>query len=147
MRPASWNLFVLGSNSSEVDTGSQQIRETPPASSTCPFDRSVAVWSWRGTRILPTMAKLPAVAMIVRAIVLEAPPPGAGLNTVTWALPDVAMSLAGMAAVSWVLLTKVVGRSDPFQRTAELEMKFVPLTIRVKADPPPATVDGDSAAI
>ena len=67
---------------------------------------------------------------------LEAPPPGAGLNTVILAVPALAISAAGICAVSWVLLTKVVVRSAPFQRTTELLMKFVPLTVNVNAAPP-----------
>src|SRR5262245_44202391 len=67
---------------------------------------------------------------------LEVPPPGAGLKTVTAAIPLVAMSADGIAAVSCVAETNVVGRSAPFQRTTELAMKFVPFTVSVKADPP-----------
>ena len=66
----------------------------------------------------------------------EVPPPGAGLKTVTVAVPAVAMSVAGIAAVSWVEETKVVVRSAPFHRTLDEETKLVPLTVRVNADPP-----------
>ena len=47
----------------------------------------------------------------------DAPPPGAGLNTVTLAVPAVAMSANVIAAVSCVPLTYVVVRFSPFQRT------------------------------
>ena len=43
--------------------------------------------------------------LIVKVAALEVPPPGAGLKTVTLALPAPAMSPAGTAAVSWVALT------------------------------------------
>jgi hypothetical protein len=76
-----------------------------------------------------------AVAM-VKVIELEVPPPGAALNTRTSAAPAVAMSLAVIAAASSVLLTKVVGRFDPFHLTIESLTKFEPLTERVKAGPP-----------
>jgi len=33
------------------------------------------------------------------------PPPGVGLNTVTDAVPEAAISVAGIAAVSWVAET------------------------------------------
>jgi hypothetical protein len=66
---------------------------------------------------------------------LEAPPPGAGLKTVTVAVPAVAMSLAGICAVRGPLLS-AVGRSLPFQRTTELGTKFVPITARVKVCAP-----------
>ncbi len=44
-------------------------------------------------------------AMIAKDWALEVPPPGAGLYTVTVAVPAVTMSEAGIAAVSWVALT------------------------------------------
>jgi hypothetical protein len=44
-------------------------------------------------------------AVIVKLWALEVPPPGAGLNTVTEAVPAAAISVAGIAAVSWVALT------------------------------------------
>src|SRR5258705_8756338 len=44
----------------------------------------------------------------------EAPPPGAGLATTIEAVVGVATSPAGIAAVSEVLLTNVVGRAAPF---------------------------------
>ena len=67
---------------------------------------------------------------------MEVPPPGVGLNTVTLAVPAMAMSEARIEAVSWVEETYVVVRSAPFQRTTELETKFVPFTVSVKAGPP-----------
>jgi hypothetical protein len=63
---------------------------------------------------------------------LEVPPPGAGVETVTEAVPPAAMSAAVICACSWVLDTKVVGRALPFQCTVESETKFVPLTVSVK---------------
>ena len=76
----------------------------------------------------------------------EIPPPGAGLNTVTCAVPAVTTSPAGMAAVTRVALTKVVGRSVPFQRTVEPATKFEPLTLRLKAALPAAVLAGVSEA-
>jgi hypothetical protein len=64
------------------------------------------------------------------------------LKTVTFAVPAVATSLAGIAAVSWVLETKVVVRSLPFQRTTEPLTKFVPVMVRVKLPLPATAVAG-----
>jgi hypothetical protein len=72
----------------------------------------------------------------------ETPPPGAGLKTVTLAVPAAAMSLAGICAVNCVPLTTVVVRSLPFHLTIEPPMKFVPLTVSVKPTPPAAAALG-----
>src|SRR5579864_316420 len=66
---------------------------------------------------------------------LEAPPPGAGLKTVTAAVPAVAMSLAGTCARRGPPLI-AVGRSFPFQRTTELGVEFIAITARVKVCAP-----------
>jgi hypothetical protein len=67
---------------------------------------------------------------------LEVPPPGDGFTTVTLAVPAAAMSAAVIAAVTCVLLTKVVVRADPFHFTMEVLTKLLPFTVRVKAAPP-----------
>jgi hypothetical protein len=59
------------------------------------------------------------VAVIVNVTEPDVPPPGVGLKTVTAAVPVAAMSLAGMAAWSWVLLMKVVVRLLAFHRTID----------------------------
>ena len=79
---------------------------------------------------------------IVKVCALDVPPPGAGLNTLTCAVPAVTRSGAGTAAVSWVAETNVVARSAPFHRTVEPEMKFVPVTISVRPDAPAVTEAG-----
>jgi hypothetical protein len=75
-------------------------------------------------------------ALMVKVFAREVPPPGVGLLTVTYAVPAVAISEAGIAAVAWVEETTVVVRSAPFHRTFEVETKPVPVTVRVKAGPP-----------
>jgi hypothetical protein len=80
---------------------------------------------------------------MVKVIVPDVPPPGVGLKTVTEALPAVAMSLAGIVAVNWVALTKAVKRLAPFQRTTELEVKFVPVAVKVNPSAPAAPVLGE----
>jgi hypothetical protein len=75
-------------------------------------------------------------AEIVKLKAFEAPRLGAGLLTVTLAAPAEAMSPARIEAVSWVVLTKVVARSDPFHRTVAPETKLEPLTVRVNPGSP-----------
>ena len=77
--------------------------------------------------------------MMLKVRALDAPPPpfaDAGLKAVTCALPTVAMSEAGICALSCVALINSVGRFAPFQRTVAPLTKFVPLTASVKAAPP-----------
>ena len=74
----------------------------------------------------------------------EVPPPGAGLKTVTYAVPAEAISVARIAAVAWVAETTVVVRSAPFHRTLEPETKPVPLTVRVNPAPPAVADEGES---
>src|SRR6267142_5878670 len=71
------------------------------------------------------------LAEIVNVWALDVPPPGAGLNTVTDAVPAVARSVAGMDAVSCDAETNIVVRLAPFHRTTDALMKFVPFTVSV----------------
>jgi hypothetical protein len=77
----------------------------------------------------------------------ESPPPGAGENTVTCAVPAAAKSLPGIEARSCVLLTKVVARSAPFHRTMDAAVNPVPLTVSVSAPLPVKALDGESPLI
>jgi hypothetical protein len=72
----------------------------------------------------------------------EVPPPGAGLTTVTLAVPAAAMSVAGIVAVSCVGETNVVARAAPFQFTVEPLTKLPPLAVSVAAGPPAVAPDG-----
>ena len=69
--------------------------------------------------------------LIVNVIELEVPPPGAGLTTVTDAVPAVATFAAGTTAVSLIEDTNVVTSGEPFQLTLDVETKLVPFTVRV----------------
>ena len=62
---------------------------------------------------------------------MEVPPPGVGLNTVTRADPVLIISEAEISAANELPLIKVVGLLEPFQRTTELLIKLLPLTVRV----------------
>src|SRR5262249_27447402 len=72
----------------------------------------------------------------------DEPPPGAGLKTVTCAVPALATSLAGICAVNCVALTKAVCRSAPFQRTIAPLTKLVPVTVKLKAALPACAAFG-----
>jgi hypothetical protein len=77
-----------------------------------------------------------AAALIVNVCEVEVPPPGAAVKTVTVLVPDLMMSLAGTAAVSFVALTNVVVNAAPFHCTTEPLTKFVPFAVKVNAAPP-----------
>ena len=136
---------------------SNRVLETKVVGRSLPFQRTTELL----TKFVPVMVRvkppLPAtaedglmavivgtglLAWMVKVAVLDVPPPGAGLKTVTFAVPAVATSLAGIVAVSTVLETKVVVRGLPFQRTTELVTKFVPVMMRVNPPLPATVVDG-----
>src|SRR5207302_863087 len=58
------------------------------------------------------------------------------------AMAAVTRSVDGIAAVSWVALTKVVVRVAPFHCTVLPATKPVPVAVSVKAAPPTAALDG-----
>jgi hypothetical protein len=62
---------------------------------------------------------------------LEVPPPGAGVKTLTEAVPGLCRSPAPIDAFSCPELIKVVVRDTPFHWTTELATKLVPLTVKV----------------
>ena len=82
------------------------------------------------------------VAVMLNVFAVDVPPPGVGVKTVTEALPVAAMSLARTCAVSLVLLTNVVDRLLPFQRTTDEATKFDPVAVNVNAPLPTAAVLG-----
>ena len=82
--------------------------------------------------------------LMVNDRVPDVPPPGAGLVTVTVAVPAVAISAAVMAAVSCVALTNVVVLAAPLNFTTDVDTKPVPLTVSVKAAPPAVALVGES---
>src|SRR5262249_35509468 len=85
--------------------------------------------------------------LIVNVTGFDSPPPAGGVKTVTVALPTLAMSSTGIAAVSCVLLPNEVGRAAPFQRTTESETKFCPVTVKVNAGPPACALLGEIAVM
>ena len=85
----------------------------------------------------------PETALIVNERVPDVPPPGAGLVTVTLAVPAVAMSAAVIAAVNCVALRKVVVLAAPLNFTTDVDTNPVPLTVSVKAAPPAVALVGE----
>ena len=85
-----------------------------------------------------------AGVIVVKVRALDTAPPG--FSTVTKAVPAAAMSVAGIAAVSWVALPKVVLRACPFQRTVAPLTKLLPFTVSVKAGPPATALGGEREA-
>ena len=74
----------------------------------------------------------------------DAPLPGAGLTTVTCAVPGVAMSVARTIALSCVLLTNVVSRLAPFHRTVEPDTKLAPLRVSTMLPEPAVALGGET---
>jgi len=89
---------------------------------------------------------LALAALIVNVVAMD-PPPGAGLVTLTVAVPTVATSMAGTLAVITVALTKVVVKATELKRTWEEGTNPVPLTVSVKAADPATTEEGERLAI
>src|SRR5712691_4962441 len=84
---------------------------------------------------------------MVKVCAFDVPPPGAGLNTVTDAVPIVAMSPLGIDAVNRADETNIVVRLAPFHRTTDPLMKFVPFTVSVNAAPPAGADVGFSPVV
>ncbi len=141
--------------SAAVMVAVNRVEETKVVVRFVPFHRTIEP----ATKLLPltvrTKSVPPAVVdvglklefvgtglFIVRVSALEVPPPGAGVNTVTWTVPAAVMSAADIDVVNRVVETYVVIRSAPFHRITEPLMKLLPLTVRVNAAPPAVRVDG-----
>ena len=77
-----------------------------------------------------------------KSATFDAPPPGAGLTTVTDAVRAVAISAAGTVAFNCEALMNRVASALPFQFTTEPETKPVPFTVSVKGGPPGAVASG-----
>ena len=117
-------------------------RTTEPLTKLLPFTVSVKAGppatALLGESVVNVGVEAP---VIVKVRALDTAPPG--FCTVSEALPAAAISAAVSAAVSWVALTKVVGRFAPFQRTTEPLTKLLPFTVSEKAGPPAAALLGE----
>jgi hypothetical protein len=88
-------------------------------------------------------ARVGAGLLTVNVTAQEGPPAGVGFITLTDAVRAVATWLAGTQAVNFVPLTYVVVSPVPFHCTVEVETKFVPVTVRVKAGAPAVALAGE----
>src|SRR5437868_6603381 len=79
---------------------------------------------------------------MVRLTLPDVPPPGVGLKTVIGEMPAVSRSAAVIWAVNWVVLTYVVLRELPLNRTTELPLKLVPVTVKSKVASPTVLLVG-----
>jgi hypothetical protein len=82
--------------------------------------------------------------VIWKKTTFEAPPPGAGLETVIEVVLALAKSDDRMAAVNCVLLTNVVTRGLPFQFTVDPATNPAPFTVRANPAPPGLMLVGRS---
>jgi hypothetical protein len=121
-----------------------------PFTNNCPFAKGFMTCSSLGEQLGLSESIVgtgfPPLVM-VKVTAFEVPPPGAGLVNVTPTISTEAIAVAGMAAVNFVALTNVVGTAFPPKLTIEAAMKFVPLTVSVKAGPPAAALFGDIVLI
>src|SRR3990172_5450272 len=85
-----------------------------------------------------------APGVTVNLSVFDSPPSGTSLNTVTRPGSGMSRSAEKMSAVSCVALPNVVVRSSPFQRTTDVGMNPLPLTVSVKAGSSAVAVSGES---
>src|SRR4029077_17817100 len=69
-----------------------------------------------------------------------------GLVTVTGTIPGVAMAVAGIGAVSWPAVIRVVVCIAPFQLMTAFVAKLLPLTVKVNWGSPEFAVLGTSCA-
>ena len=68
-----------------------------------------------------------------------------GFATVTNGVPATAIALAGMAACNWFAVTNADETTFEPNVTAELEVKPVPVRVRVNAGPPAVALAGINA--
>lgn len=79
--------------------------------------------------------------MIGKLTVFETVP--VGMMTVRLAVPGVAIRLAGIVAINWLVVSsKEVGSADPFHCRFEPPENPVPFALRVKAAPPAVALEG-----
>ncbi len=83
------------------------------------------------------------ILLIAKTKEADVPPAGAALNTVTAAVPAVAIRLPGTNAVNCVAFTNVVVSAVPFQLITEPFIKLLPVTAMVNAGSPAVALAGE----
>jgi hypothetical protein len=79
----------------------------------------------------------------VNCVAEEVPPPGAGVVTLTVAVPDEDSDRVGIIAVSCVDETKAVASACPLKLTTDTLVKPNPVTVMVVSAEPCGTEDGE----
>ena len=82
--------------------------------------------------------------LMVNVLIMDVPPPGAGVKTVMAVVPVLTTLLGGTVAFSWELLTKLVVSEIPFHCATEVLEKLLPVKTIVKPDEPAVTEDRKS---
>jgi hypothetical protein len=85
----------------------------------------------------------PDPPVTVRLFRLLVPPPGVGFTTVTPNTPPVNVVFSGITAVTSVALTNVVVQEVPATCTVELDVKLVPVTVKVSEVVPEVEAVGE----
>lgn len=86
-------------------------------------------------------------ALIVNVSSVVVPPPGCGVVTSTMVSPAFAISVERIWAVRLVVLLKIVVRGEPFHKTLEAGVKFLPVTVKSKPGWPATMLEGLSPTI
>jgi hypothetical protein len=92
---------------------------------------------------LPPHVSLDVSVVVVPSMVLVVVPLSGGLSTRTCNVPACAMLVAGIVAVNWWLLTKLVDREEPLKSTIEVLLKPLPLMVNVNSLPPAVALAGE----
>jgi hypothetical protein len=118
---------------------------TEPATKPEPLTVSVNAGPPAGDEVGFKLVTVGPDVVIEKLTELEDAPPG--LTTTMFAVLCAAIKLAETEAVSWLPLTKFVGKVEPLHCTVDPCRKPAPFTVSVKAGPPAGTVFGFSPRI
>ena len=130
------------------------VGRSAPLTRTTEFERKLLPVNVNGVAALLSNAenlssevKIGAGLLIDKELEFEVPPPGAGLKTLSAAVPAFAISAGVTRIDNCDAETKVVTRSAPLNLTMELLIKLLPLMASVNVAPPAMADAGLSEAI